>query len=845
MPFTEFQMDVAAGSNLNSGCSPGAATYTTIHGNWNASTGVFTPTDGSTPASTVPTGTNSWVSIYPDANTVTPYIAQVTAVAAGVNGAITVSSVAFFGSAPATNSGATSLKYGGAWLDLGMTAVGAALNTGAVPYSPRFNVKAGTYANTTTSRTFGLSGAVTNCLWWRGFKNTPGDQDYNPTPVAGTDIPLFTGTTGVFTVSGAYTRMSSLAFTSAQTSAAATVTTTGTDVAFYGCSFATTSTTAGAASLYVNSGSNKFTFCTFSATSSVTNNFQPQAGGNHFIDGCIISGGVNGLKAVTGAVNITNCIFTGQSGDSIQAAAAGTYIDGCTIYNTGGNGINISGAAELYVKNTYFEGMPAGKYAINNTSGTQTSRFVAVANSYYNVGGMINGVGDYPPVFDNGVLPSSGVRNAAGGDFTPTPNLWADGFPGKFLGTSTYQGYQDVGAVQSMAAQSGLIVESVGMPAATGRASQSHLVYAANQGVWWLFYFSGNQALSAIYSSDFMTWTTPGGSPFTLLNTHNGEGRNLSILYKNIASTDVVHVLAFGGTQRFNASRFTLGATWTNTNAEALISTYAGSISFGFISQGISSANLPWCEGNALGGTTGAGGQSALNTDAGTSWTAGYNAASSVWFSGGAGPSSGAVFSLGSTNMLALTDNWGTTNGFTNLVYSLNSGTNWASTGNTVLASAVIGADANAWGAIDRTSSDIHVVALSNNSNTYVHRRFNGTAWANGDSVPNLAYGTNSGIYLGTDGTSVWAFVFDTSKQLQFSQWVAGTGWSAWSVLRAARVSTPAYLTGTYNGSGAFGLVWTEATGGGIYNIAGTTFGTGAGAVGGGGAVLSRVFSGF
>src|SRR5262249_38755048 len=143
-----------------------------------------------------------WVSIYPTGNSTTPYVAQVTAVGAGVNGAITLSTTAKFGAAPTSNNGSRHAKAGGAGADPGRLASGVALNTGTVTQSTRINVKAGTYANTTTNRTFAQGGAATTPLLWRGYKTSIGDQAENNVAVAGTDIPTWTFTTGQVTVSG-------------------------------------------------------------------------------------------------------------------------------------------------------------------------------------------------------------------------------------------------------------------------------------------------------------------------------------------------------------------------------------------------------------------------------------------------------------------------------------------------------------------------------------------------------------------------------------------------------------------------------------------------------------------
>ena len=115
--FTEFYM-TSGGANINAGSTTGnSAVYTSTNGNWSTSTNNFTPTDGSTPASSVNVG--DFASLYVDGATTAVYIARVTVVAAGVNGAITVSTTAVYGTAPTTSATARSIKVGGAWVGPG------------------------------------------------------------------------------------------------------------------------------------------------------------------------------------------------------------------------------------------------------------------------------------------------------------------------------------------------------------------------------------------------------------------------------------------------------------------------------------------------------------------------------------------------------------------------------------------------------------------------------------------------------------------------------------------------------------------------------------------------------
>jgi hypothetical protein len=200
------------------------------------------------------------------------------------------------------------------------------------------------------------------------------------------------------------------------------------------------------------------------------------------------------------------------------------------------------------------------------------------------------------------------------------------------------------------------------------------------------------------------------------------------------------------------------------------------------------------------------------------------------------GTRSNAMFSLGSGNMLYIGDNGGGST-FTNLQWTSGAGSSWA-TMSSVFGSAVTATDPNAWGAAARTTSDVHAVALSNNSNAYVHARYNGSSWSAGDTVPTLTYGTNSGIFLASDGTNVFAHVLDGSGNVQQSQWISGTGWSAWSQVATFNMAAGAYLSGYRSVvSSNIGLIWTEPNGGN-FDIVGALVPAGGG--GGAGAPIGR-----
>jgi hypothetical protein len=100
---------------------------------------------------------------------------------------------------------------------------------------------------------------------------------------------------------------------------------------------------------------------------------------------------------------------------------------------------------------------------------------------------------------------------------------------------------------------------------ATGHSSQSHLIYAANSRVWWLFTLTSaadseggtNHVIKAFRSSGpdlaTATWIAAGDSPAAASGSPNGSlggGRSLGIAYLNNSPVDVVHAdisMAFDG----------------------------------------------------------------------------------------------------------------------------------------------------------------------------------------------------------------------------------------------------------------------------------------------------------
>lgn len=456
------------------------------------------------------------------------------------------------------------------------------------------------------------------------------------------------------------------------------------------------------------------------------------------------------------------------------------------------------------------------------------------------------------------VTPSDG---GAGGTFTPSSLTFTSSYAPQtvtytpattgalsltFTSTDSYLVVGSPWAFQSFAGGSGppggpafIVASNVPGAAtyqqniATGKSCQGHVIWAQNMAAWWVFYLYGTQQVAAVYSyNNGATWSTP--QTFTLAQTHYNEGDNFSFCYANIDGIDIVYMNAYYtsngafGDQQY-VSRFTLwtasgGPSFTNTNAEAQIgATLPGDGSAGFPSGSslmLDSNNLPWLSVSCASGTPwfNSGGQTlffANDADTGSSWSGGFANTSDYILNKDSTNISDVtatgMFSLGGGYNIALYK-WLPYDGdnvMTNLGYITQNISSSSSGGpyGLVFASSLTQTDSEAWGAIVRTTSDIHALALNDNLQNYSHARYNGSAWATGDAVDPIAHLTydftsglsSSGISLITDGTFVWAGLIDTSYNIQYDKWISGSGWQGWTVLTGPRTNIPGAITGAYS----------------------------------------------
>jgi hypothetical protein len=321
----------------------------------------------------------------------------------------------------------------------------------------RLNVKAGTYANTTTSLTFGTgagAGTTTSPKWWRGYTSAIGDLDAEPSSarVAGTDFPLLTFTSGSVTISGSYQTFSHFEFR-ATAPGTRLVGGSGAHLRLDRCRVDNQEAAGSSYAVRLDGNGLALTRCWFKATSSATSVVLAEERG--VISGCVFSGGGNGLLVGDGASSIpsvTKCIFNDNGNDGLQFSnglGAQLTVTHCSFYSCGRDGVRIPGNAPAagIIADCVFSACVG--YGINNATGANTANVHRVGNLFHSSGTADeNGFGDAPSPAQQSDG-SSPFVNAASGDFAPAAasNSRLNSAPELFENIAT-RSYRDIGAVQ-------------------------------------------------------------------------------------------------------------------------------------------------------------------------------------------------------------------------------------------------------------------------------------------------------------------------------------------------------------------------------------------------------------
>jgi Bacterial Ig domain/PASTA domain len=387
---------------------------------------------------------------------------------------------------------------------------------------------------------------------------------------------------------------------------------------------------------------------------------------------------------------------------------------------------------------------------------------------------------------------------------------------------------------------------------ATGHSAQSHLVYAANSRVWWLFTLTSNadtQGGSTHVVKSFRssgpdlttaTWTAGADSPALAAGSPNqslGGGRSLGIAYLNNNPTDVIHAdvsMAFDGqdgrTGHVRAVVTGTSITWSSWNV---------------FDEGAATWTLP--RGNTIGVSSGkfihTGGpilqqevdtnaRKSNNADTGSTWTSGFSAPAVIDGSMANQNNALAFAPLASNVMLAVYDNGqGTEPNLTNLRYERsNANGTWSG----IVVGSQIGGDGNVfstnatinqndWALVSVSTTEIYVFRRKSNGSGVDAASYNSAAntWSAMSPAPpsfgaGQSFKAGAGLFGATDGNNVWVCVINTdvSNSILCARF-DGTAWTPWSAVPGTDIGTQNrnYISGFPRvGNNKVGLIWTEGS---------------------------------
>lgn len=389
------------------------------------------------------------------------------------------------------------------------------------------------------------------------------------------------------------------------------------------------------------------------------------------------------------------------------------------------------------------------------------------------------------------------------------------------------------------------------IPDITGLGVQRHMI-KDSAGRAWLFYLSSG-SLTTLRTqvsgvNDLTTWAA--GATFTLGKSVNSDpGIDFSVAYKAISGVDVVHITGAYNNANNEQTwhlRATISGTTITFGAEGDTSghsaAYTGRLG---TAVAIDSANNIWHASGWLLNSGSGDPQIAKssNADAGTSWTAGFAAATDFDNAINQFVNDQAIIPLASGAVLYL---WGDTDSGTwavgtevnnDINYCVSDGaTNTpsppATTG--LFGSTSLGG-MNDWGATGRGTATIDVVRRTG-SNTYAHRvgTISGSpksvSWGAGGSIPTQAsVGTTGGLPMVSDGTNTWLFVIDSGagNHVRYCKY-NGSSWGAWTDLETSS-ATRSYLGAWYDAATSTIVVYWTQTNGSNFDVAVTSLGTAGG----------------
>lgn len=330
----------------------------------------------------------------------------------------------------------------------------------AAPYAAgqRINVKAGTYANTTNTRTFGVAGTTTAPIWWRGYNTTIGDLDSSHALA----LPAITFTTGVFDITGSYHIFSNLDISGASVTTAQVRMRTGSNCWLDRCRVENTAANAAGRAVSLATANQLVTRSFLKSTASADVVAADALGAT--VIGCAIVNGKDGVAIIAiAACVVAFCTFRDQAANAISANGANRYwLLNNSIYSPVSDGLDINTTVTAWavVANNIIS--ECGAFGLTNGTGTNTANIIRLHNDFYsNSSGNENGFGDTPSLAEQ-TESSSPFTSSTDLTIGNGSNAIANGLPGLFENES-YTSYLDIGAVQRVEPASGGMLRHPGM----------------------------------------------------------------------------------------------------------------------------------------------------------------------------------------------------------------------------------------------------------------------------------------------------------------------------------------------------------------------------------------------
>jgi hypothetical protein len=404
---------------------------------------------------------------------------------------------------------------------------------------------------------------------------------------------------------------------------------------------------------------------------------------------------------------------------------------------------------------------------------------------------------------------------------------------------------------------------------ATGHSRQSHLVYAANAGVWWLFTLTSaadspggsNHVIKAYRSSgsDLATavWTAAADSPGASASgggayapsAFMGSGRALGVVYVNNAPTDVVHaevaMAADGqdGVQGHIRARLTAtGITWESWNYH--VEGAATWTTPRAVALGLSTGKYIHSGGPILQQEVDANARRSNSPDTGATWASTGFSSVAVIDNSMINASNAIAFApLANDSMLAVYDNGGGIStcyncgqtgapepNLTNLGFKRsNANGSWPvvpvgsqapGDGQVFSTSATI--DQNDWTLVPVDIATIRAYRRNAGGTGIEARAYNtGTnTWSTAPAPPPFGSGQafkhGAGLFGAHDASSTWLFVVNTdaANSILYSRY-DGTAWTQWAAVPGTDSGTHVrrFISGApVVAAGQIGLIWTEGS---------------------------------